>query len=328
MSQWAVRSTGDTWRVNQDHLDVEGGGDPGFMEDALPRLFIEPEQLGHQPVSLPKENPSVRRHGSHRTPGYQEMPLSTALVVAAGIPVACAVVNPRQVRDFARSQGKLAKTDRIDAAVIAHFGEVSDVVAQPLVPAAARELEALVTRRRQVIQMRTAELQHRQRTLPIVQRRIDRNLAALEEELRDLDSELTQRLRESPVWREREELLRSVPGIGPVTIFSLLADLPELGSLDRREAAAIVGVAPYNRDSGKFRGLAPVLGRAGTRARRAVHGDARGGAITTPSLKEFYERLVRAGKAKKVALTACMRKLLTILNAMLKHHTTWNPQIT
>ena len=137
---------------------------------------------------------------------------------AVGIPVA--VVNPRQVRDFARSQGKLAKTDRIDAAVIAHFGEVSGVVAQPLVPAEARELEALVTRRRQVIQMRTTELQRRQRALPVVQHRIDRILATLEEELHELDSDLTQRLRESPLWRERENLLRSVPGIGSVTIFS------------------------------------------------------------------------------------------------------------
>ena len=184
------------------------------------------------------------------TGGY-EMPLSIALG-AAGIPVA--VVNPRQVRDFARSQGQLAKTDRIDAAVIAHFGEVSDVVAQPLVPAAARELEALVARRRQVIQMRTAELQRRQRALPVVQRRIDRVLAILAEELHELDSDLTQRLRESPLWRERENLLRSVPGIGPATIFSLLADLPELGSLEPPEAAAIVGVAPFNRDSGKYRG--------------------------------------------------------------------------
>ena len=189
----AVRSTGDTWRVNQD-------------QEGIDTLVLRLQSLGPQLVVM------------EATGGY-EMPLSTALA-AAGIPVA--VVNPRQVREFARSQGKLAKTDRIDAAVIAHFGEVSDVVAQPLVPAAARELEALVTRRRQVIQMRTAELQHRQRTLPIVQRRIDRFLAALEEELRDLDSELTQRLRESPVWREREELLRSVPGIGSVTIFSLL----------------------------------------------------------------------------------------------------------
>ena len=218
----AVRSTGDTWRVNQD-------------QEGIDALIIEFQSLKPQCVAW-------KPPGAMRCPCPPRSPPPVFLV------------NPRQVREFARSQGKLAKTDRIDAAVIAHFGEVSGIVAQPLVPAAARELEALVTRRRQVIQMRTAELQHRQRTLPIVQRRIDRNLAAFEEELRDLDSELTQRLRESPVWREREELLRSVPGIGPVTIFSLLADLPELGSLDRREAAAIVGVAPYNRDSGKFRG--------------------------------------------------------------------------
>ena len=293
----AVRSTGDTWRVNQD-------------QEGRDALILQFQALNPQCVVM------------EATGGY-EMPLSTALA-AAGIPVA--VVNPRQVRDFARSQGKLAKTDRIDAAVIAHFGEVSGVVAQPLVPAAARELEALVTRRRQVIQMRTAELQHRPSTLPIVQHRIDRNLAAFEEELRDLHSELTQRLRENPVWREREELLRSVPGIGPVTVFSLLADLPELGSLDRRQAAAIVGVAPLNRDSGKFRGSRRCWGgRAHVRA--ALYMATLVGVRYNPVLKAFYERLVRAGKAKKVALTACMRKLLTILSAMLKHHTTWNPQI-
>ena len=295
----AVRSTGDTWRVNQD-------------QEGIDALVLRLQSLSPQCVVM------------EATGGY-EMPLSIALG-AAGIPVA--VVNPRQVRDFARSQGKLAKTDRIDAAVIAHFGEVSGIVAQPLVPAAARELEALVARRRQVIQMRTAELQRRQRALPVVQRRIDRVLAILEEELRDLDSDLTQRLRESPLWREREKLLRSVPGIGPVTIVSLLADLPELGSLgDRREVAAIVGVAPYNRDSGKFRGSRRCWGgRAHVRA--ALYMATLVGVRFNPTLKEFYERLVRAGKAKKVALTACMRKLLTILNAMLKHHTTWNPQIT
>ena len=291
----AVHSTGDIWRVSQDQEGIDA---------LIPQL----QSLNPQCVVM------------EATGGY-EMPLSTALA-AAGIPVA--VVNPRQVRDFARSQGKLAKTDRIDAVVIAHFGEVSGLVGQPLVPAAARELEALVTRRRQVIQMRTAELQHRQRTLPFVQHRIDRNLAALDEELRDLDGELTRRLRESPLWREREELLRSVPGIGSVTVFSLLADLPELGSLDRREAAAIVGVAPFNRDSGKFRGSRRCWGgRAHVRA--ALYMAALVGVRHNSILKAFYERLVRAGKAKKVALTACMRKLLTILNAMLKHHTTWNP---
>ena len=173
--------------------------------------------------------------------------------------------------------------------------------------------------------MRTAELQRRQRALPVVQRRIDRVLAILEEELRDLDSDLTQRLRESPLWRERENLLRSVPGIGPVTIFSLVADLPELGSLDRREVAAIVGVAPFNRDSGKFRGSRRCWGgRAHVRA--ALYMATLVGVRYNPILHEFYDRLVRAGKAKKLALTACMRKLLTILNAMLKHYTTWNPQ--
>ena len=292
----AVRSTGDTWRVNQD-------------QEGIDALVLRLQSLSPQCVVM------------EATGGY-EMPLSIALG-AAGIPVA--VVNPRQVRDFARSQGKLAKTDRIDAAVIAHFGEVSDVVAQPLIPAAARELEALVARRRQVIQMRTAELQRRQRALPVVQRRIDRVLAILAEELHELDSDLTQRLRESPLWRERENLLRSVPGIGPATIFSLLADLPELGSLDRREAAAIVGVAPFNRDSGKYLGSRRCWGGRG-HVRAALYMATLVGVRYNPILHEFYERLVRGGKAKKVALTACMRKLLTILNAMLKHHTTWNPQ--
>ncbi len=292
----AVHSSGDTWRVNQD-------------QEGIDALVVQFQSMNPQCVVM------------EATGGY-EMPLSTALATA-GIPVA--VVNPRQVRDFARSQGKLAKTDRIDAAVIAHFGEVSGVVAQPLVPAAARELEALVTRRRQVIQMRTAELQHRQRTLPVVRHRIDRILAALDEELHELDSEMTQRLRESPVWREREDLLRTVPGIGSVTVFSLLAGLPELGSLDRREAAAIVGVAPLSRDSGKFRGSRRCWGgRAHVRA--ALYMAALVGVRYNPVLKAFYERLVLAGKAKKVALTACMRKLLVILNAMLKHHTAWNPQ--
>ncbi|MCY4583247.1 MAG: IS110 family transposase [Chloroflexi bacterium] len=292
----AVRCTGETWRVSQGQEGVD-------------TLILQVQPLNPQCVVM------------EATGGY-EMPLSTALA-AAGIPVA--VVNPRQVRDFARSQGRLAKTDRIDAAVIAHFGEVSGLTAQPLVPAAARELEALVSRRRQVIQMRTAELQHRQRTLPVIQHRIDRIVAALEEELHDLDSELTQRLRESPLWREREELLRSVPGIGSVTVFSLMADLPELGSLDRREAAAIVGVAPLNRDSGKFRGSRRCWGgRAHVRA--ALYMATLVGVRHNPVLRAFYERLVLAGKAKKVALTACMRKLITILNAMLKHHTTWNPQ--
>ena len=293
----AVRSTGDTWRVNQD-------------QEGIDALIIEFQSLKPQCVVM------------EATGGY-EMPLSTALA-AAGIPVA--VVNPRQVREFARSQGKLAKTDRIDAAVIAHFGEVSDVVAQPLVPAAARELEALVTRRRQVIQMRTAELQRRQRTLPVVQRRIDRFLAipgrGAARPRQRADAALAG---ESGVAREGEAVeQRARHRVGDH--LQLAADLPELGSLDRREAAAIVGVAPFNRDSGKFRGSRRCWGGRG-HVRAALYMATLVGVRYNPILKAFYERLVRAGKAKKVALTACMRKLLTILNAMLKHHTTWNAQI-
>ena len=234
-------------------------------------------------------------------------------------------MNPRQVRDFARSPGKLAKTDRLDAAVIAHFGEVSGTIAQPLIPAEARELEALVARRRQVIQMRVAEQQRHQRALPVVRRRINRVLAVLERELEDLDQDLTNRLRESPLWRERDDLLRSVPGVGPALTFALLAGLPELGSLTRRQIAALVGVAPLARDSGKFRGQRTCWGgRANVRT--AVYMPTLVAVRHNPVLRAFYARLQEAGKPKKVALTACMRKLLTILNAMLKHQTPWSPR--
>ena len=255
------------------------------------------------------------------TGGY-EAPIVAALG-AAGLPVA--VVNPRQVRDFARSQGKLAKTDRLDAAVIAHFGQASGVTGQALRSPEARALEGLVARRRQIIQMRTAEQQRRQRALPVVREGIEEVIALLNRQVKEIDDELGRRLRESPLWREREDLLRSVPGIGPATVFSLLAELPELGSLDRREAAAVVGVAPLNRDSGKHRGSRRCWGGRG-HVRAALYMAALVGVRYNPTLKEFYERLLRAGKPKKVALTACMRKLLTTLNAMLKHHTAWNPQ--
>ena len=174
------------------------------------------------------------------------------LAEAFGVPVA--VVNPRQVRDFTRSQGILAKTDRIDAAVIAHFGEVSGVEAQPLVSAEARELEGLVARRRQVIWMRTVEQLRCRRALPVVRQSIDEVIAFLDRQLEEVDDDLERRMRESPLWREREMLLKSVPGIGPVAIFNLLAGLPELGSLDRRAVVALVGVAPLSRDSGRLRG--------------------------------------------------------------------------
>ena len=292
----AVRPTGTAWRAAQDEAGI----------DALVQQLVE---LHPWLVVL-------------EASGGYETPLVAALGIAA-VPVA--VVNPRQVRDFARSQGKLAKTDRLDAAVIAQFGDVSGTVAQPLVPAAARELEALVARRRQVVQMRVAEQQRRQRALPVVRRRIDRVLAVLERELEDLDQDLTNRLRESPLWREREDLLRSVPGVGPALTFALLAGLPELGSLTRKQVAALVGVAPLSRDSGKFRGQRTCWGgRANVRT--ALYMPTLVAVRHNPVLRAFYARLLEAGKPKKVALTACMRKLLTILNAMLKHQTPWSPR--
>ncbi len=251
--------------------------------------------------------------------GGLEIPLAVALDVA-GIPVA--LVNPRQVRDFARSLGKLAKTDRLDAQVLAHFGAATRPVPRPLPDEQARELAALVARRRQVLQMHAAELQRRQRALLVVRHRIDRVVAVLEQELRDLDTELRDRLRASPMWREQEDLLQSVPGVGPALTFSLLANLPELGTLSSKQVAALVGVAPMNRDRGHWRGKRVVWGgRANVRA--ALYMPTVVAVRWNPVLREFYQRLVAAGKPKKVALVASMRKLLVILNAMLKHRTPW-----
>ena len=253
--------------------------------------------------------------------GYER--LITAVLGAAGLPVA--VVNPRQVRDFARSMGRLAKTDRIDAEVIAHFGQAADVEPRPLASEDALELEALVTRRRQIVRMRAAEQVRRQQTLPVVQVRIDRVLALLKQELKEIDNDLSKRLRETPIWREREELLRSVPGVGPTLTFTLVAEMPEMGTLTRRQIAALVGVAPLARDSGKHRGARTCWGgRANVRA--ALYMPTLAAVRCNPVLRAFHDRLVEAGKPKKVVLTACMRKLLTILNAMVKHNTRWNPQ--
>ncbi len=291
----AVRPTGAAWRSLQDEESLSAL--VGRLQELRPRLVV-----------------------LEATGGY-EVPLVAALG-AANIPVA--VVNPRQVRDFARSLGKLAKTDRLDAAVIAHFGQASGAVAQPLATAEARELAALVARRRQVIQMKTAEQQRREKALPVVQQRIDRVIAVLAQELQDLDQDLTHRLRQSPLWREREDLLRSIPGIGPAATVTLLADLPELGSLTRKQIAALVGVAPLSRDSGRLRGQRTCWGgRANVRT--ALYMPTLVAVRHNPVLHAFYQRLLGAGKPKKVALTACMRKLLTILNAMLKHHTAWEP---
>ncbi len=256
------------------------------------------------------------------TGGY-EAALVAELGVAA-LPVA--VVNPRQVRDFARATGRLAKTDRLDAQVLAHFGEAVRPTPRPLPDEEAQALAALVERRRQVVAMRTAEANRLGATrVAQVRARIQAHLAWLETDLREVDEDLRKRLRASPLWREQDDLLQSVPGIGPITSLTVLADLPELGRLSHAQIAALVGVAPLNRDSGTLRGRRGVWG--GRRAvRTALYMGTLRATRCNPAVQSFYARLLAAGKPKKVALVACMHKLLTILNAMLKHQTPWQAQ--
>ena len=244
-----------------------------------------------------------------------------AALAAAGLPVA--VVNPRQVRAFARATGRLAKTDRLDAAMIARFAEAVRPPVRPLPDEATRHLGALVARRRQLLEMLVAERNRRHAAEPLMHGRIDAHLRWLEEALAEIEGELDGAVRDSAVWRAKEGLLRSMPGVGPVSARTLLAELPELGSLTRRQAAALVGVAPFSRDSGATRGRRTVWGgRAALRAclYMAAVAAARG---SNPAIAGFYRRLRAAGKPAKLALTACMRKLVVTLNAMLRTDTAW-----
>jgi transposase len=248
-----------------------------------------------------------------------------AALAEAKLPVA--VVNPRQVHDFAKAVGQLAKTDQLDAQVLARFGEAVRPEPRPLPDAEAQALTDVLARRRQVVAMHTAERQRLGTARPPVRARIEAHLAWLEQELADLDDDLRRRLRESPLWRERDELLQSVPGVGPVTATTLVADLPELGRLDHKRIAALVGLAPLARDSGTLRGKRLIWGGRG-RVRAALYMATLVAVRHNPILRTFYERLLKAGKPKKVALTACMRKLLTLLNAIVRTNTAWRQSET
>ncbi len=252
--------------------------------------------------------------------GGMEVRLAAALA-AVGLPVA--IVNPRQVRAFARATGRLAKTDRLDAEVIARFAEAVRPPVRPLPDEATRHLGALVARRRQLLEMLVAERNRRQAAEPALHEGIDAHLRWLGEALDGIERDLDEAVRGSPVWRAREELLRSVPGVGPVSARTLLAELPELGSLTRRQAAALVGVAPFNHDSGRMRGKRAVGG--GRAALRACLYMAAVAAVRAgnPAIAGFYGRLRTAGKPAKLALTACVRKLVVTLNAMLRTGTAW-----
>ena len=255
------------------------------------------------------------------TGGYEVTVVAT--LARAALPVA--VVNPRQIRAFARATGQLAKTDTLDARILALFAEAVRPAARPVPNEQADALGELIARRRQLVDMLGAE--HNRRRLlrdRRLQRHLDAHIAWLEAALRRLDQDLTPLIRSTPVWRETDDLLRSVPGIGPVTAGTLIADLPELGRLDRRRIAALAGLAPIARDSGTFRGRRMIMGGR-PHIRRVLYMATLTAIKHNPAIRAFHRRLVTAGRPGKVALTAAMRKLLTILNAMLRDRRPWQP---
>lgn len=291
----AIRPTGETWRVSNDPEGITALVER--VRSASPQLVVlEP------------------------TGGYELLVLTSLL--DARLPVA--VVNPRQVRDFAKATGKLAKTDALDARVLAHYAEVVHPSVRELPDDATRELAALVARRRQLVEMHSAEHNRLQSAPKRVHPQVQEHLAALERYIADLDRDLGEFIRSSPVWRAKDDLLQSTKGVGPVLSATLIAHLPELGSLDRKQIAALVGVAPFNRDSGKLRGKRTCWGGRGD-VRTVLHMATVSATRYNPAIRDFYARLLKAGKLKKVALAACSHKLLLILNAILKNDTRWDP---
>lgn len=246
-----------------------------------------------------------------------------AAMVEAELPVA--VVNPRQTRDFAKATGRLAKTDEIDAADLAFFGEAIEPEPCSLPDAAVQTLSALNTRRQQLVKMLTAERNRLHTALPAARPSLREHIRWLEREQEKVESELQRLIDQNLSFRSKFKLLCSVKGIGPATSYTLISQLPELGTVNRKEIAALVGVAPFNRDSGRWRGKRTTWGgRAGVRAQ--LYMAALTASQHNPVIRAFYQRLIEAGKPKKVALTACMRKLVVILNAMVKNGTLWDPE--
>jgi len=251
--------------------------------------------------------------------GYEA--LAVAALVEAKLPVV--VMNPRRIRDFAKAQGILAKTDRLDARVIAEYGIKLRPPVRDIPEEKFSELNQLIVRRRQVVGMLVAEKNRQGTAQGRVKKKIQAHIIFLEKSLNDMDDELKEQIHKSPVWREKDEILRSAKGVGPVLSTTLLATLPELGRLNRKQIASLVGLAPFARDSGKMRGKRIIWGGR-AEVRSVLYMGALNAIRTNPSIKTFYDRLVAGGKAKKVALTAAMHKLLLVLNAMLKNKTKWN----
>jgi transposase len=251
--------------------------------------------------------------------GGYEVPLVEVLALRS---LKVAVVNPRQVRDFAKATGKLAKTDAVDAEVIARFAEVIRPEVRPLKDRDAQQLQALVARRRQLVEMLTEEKNRLSTASSWTRPDIEAHIAWLEECITKVGNDIGSSIRRTPLWKEKENLLRTFKGIGPINACTLLARLPELGQLDRKKIAALVGLAPLNRDSGKFRGRRMIFGGR-TDVRAALYMAALSAIRFNPMIRTFYDRLIHTGKPYKVAMTACMHKILIILNAMVRTNTPW-----
>ncbi len=297
--------------VSKDRLDVavRPGGDAFIVSRNAAGL----DDLVRRLVAVKPDIVALEATGGFET-------VVTATLASAGLPVA--VVNPAQVRAFAKALGQRAKTDPIDAAVIAHFAETTKPEPRPLPSEETQVLSDLVQRRRQIIEMIGAESQRKKRAKGALQKRIARLIGVLEKELAEIDTDIDGAVRGSPAWREKEDLLSSVPGVGPVISRTLIAEMPELGTLDRKEIAALAGLAPFTRQSGSWRGKS-FIGGGRTSVRTALFMGALCGIRRNPLLKAFFDRLVAAGKPKMVALIAVARKLLTILNAILRDQKPW-----
>jgi transposase len=298
--------------VSKDRLDVHVL--PAGEAFAVARNGEGLVQLNERLVPLGVATVAVEATGGFET-------VVAASLASAGLPIV--VVNPAQVRAFAQALGKRAKTDPIDAAVIARFVEATRPEIRPLPDNQTQALSDLVARRRQIVQMIVAERQrHRRATVKRLKRSIERLLAALENELNELDQELDDTMRGSPAWRRNEDLLKSVPGVGPIVARTLLAEMPELGTLGRREIAALAGLAPWTRQSGKWKGKS-FIGGGRSAVRAVLFVSALAACRYNPPLKDFRDRLIAAGKPKMVAVIAVARKLLTILNAIIRDQKPW-----
>lgn len=299
--------------VSKDWLDVAMGSESLRMANdakGIDELVSRVRAAGVQLIVM------------EATGGYE----TQAATAIAGAGLRLAVVNPRQVRDFAKATGRLAKSDRIDAHVIAAFGQAVDPQIVRLPDEKTLELQGLIARRSQLVGMRVQESNRLTLMKGAMRKQIKAHIAWLDKAIDEVNTDLTGRLRTSAAWREKDELYRSMKGVGPITSSTLTASLPELGTLDRRAIAALVGVAPFNRDSGTFRGRRTIWGGR-AQVRHILYMAAFTAIRSNPVIKDFYERLIARGKPHKVALVACMRKMITILNAMARSNTPWNPAL-